>query len=212
MWVSGGRAKSALPRTLAASRHETWGRLRAALSFVPIGSNSSASHARVRLCTFHPKLRATPNVSTSMRINVEHSGRPVKRAVVKGSVVPIIRVWGFCGEREVDEVGSRRTHRDDSFGAASGPSAIAMQWQVCANTGHSQRPGERVELWRAPPWFQTAREFVVARAGHGRWPAMASTTRRPSATKSCLRGVVRRKARPIVRLGSGADLSRALRG
>jgi hypothetical protein len=34
MRVSGDRAKSALLRTFAASRHETWGRLRAASLFV----------------------------------------------------------------------------------------------------------------------------------------------------------------------------------
>jgi hypothetical protein len=79
MWVSGGRAKSALPRTLAASRHETWGRLRAASLFVRYWFEQFRVPCGARLCTFHPRLRATLKVSTSMRTKAEHWAGAVKR-------------------------------------------------------------------------------------------------------------------------------------
>ena len=80
---------------------------------------------------------------------------------------------------------------------------FTLAWSVGLGANRFVRP-----WWRAPRWFQTA--CVVARAGLGRSPAMASTISRASATKSCLRGVVRRKARPIVRLGSGAAKRKSL--
>jgi hypothetical protein len=89
-------------------------------------------------------LRDTPHVSISMRTKVEHSATAVKRGGVKRRVVHNSQSWSFCREREVNEAGSRRAatddvdrprlrvklnrraRGDDSFGAASGPLAIAM--------------------------------------------------------------------------------------
>jgi hypothetical protein len=65
------------------------------------------------MCTFQPMLRATPNVSISMRTKVEHSATAVKRGGVKRRVVHNSQSWGFCREREVNEPGSRRAATDD---------------------------------------------------------------------------------------------------
>jgi hypothetical protein len=132
------------------------------------------------MCNLPPTLRATPNVSTSMRTKVKCSAAAVKRGGVKRRVVHNSQSLGFllrtAGERGghpplksgatdgVDRPRLRvKTHRrargDDSFGAAPGLLAIAMQRQVCAISGHcptvsrtGERPSRGHEMtWPRPP-------------------------------------------------------------
>jgi hypothetical protein len=59
--------------------------------------------------------------------------RPRSRLIASSTIV---RVWSFCREREVNEAGSRR------------PLAIAMQRQVCANSGRCPTAWRTVQIDR----------------------------------------------------------------
>src|ERR1700722_10920248 len=111
------------------------------------------------MCTFQPMLRATPNVSISMRTKVEHSATAVKRGGVKRRVVHNSQSWGFCREREVNEPGSRRAATYDvdrprlrvktqstctwrrQLWSGFRPFSDRDERQVCANSG---------PVWTAP--------------------------------------------------------------